>query len=712
MDDQKRADKKHRKLTRAPEVSQCDNSVPNVLQLSSSHEHHHPQHSHLSPTSGCVSPGQHQQVLPNSSSISFCGVHRNLSTTNVASLKDTDNASSITASASSLSFSSLLSSSASFFNHHHHPHPHPNTSNGNTNCQPTSGKSASTATAAATKACSSAALHPVSGRDGGRSGGGGSDGGGGCFPRDGKENILCGEECLKSTASFSPSPNSVSPAIPISNNTIIRGLEYFRSTTTNNHNNNNSSASSSPAANNASPSTDYYNANNNYVSCTSDSAAGDKEQTTSATNPQKQQQHLLIKPEETTLSPSSSTFSLKRFSSFSFNRGTRAKRNSSKEGRAPAAEDRHPNHNNNATSNCNQQQRSAVLNDAVSSPTTSSVTVVSSQAPSTTLTLKNDDGTATGSNGGGMKAVSPRRNKVSTNPFHQQSSSTSTSSSMSYQLSTDNVIDIIPACCLKVAPLHQQTGSVVGGGVGGCVVSTKESNDSASSDGGGVERSKVTSGSTGVSGGVSFVCTNCGIENRLLAGLLNEARQTRERLHVNPQHPAHLPSRHQEQHVSCASTIGDVSAPQVAPVLHHHPPQQQPRSNSPHTVQIQIKRNCPNQRDPSSDREDCLVAAAEDFGSFMSTNPFLSDTIKRDEFLKATMRICLVVSPPASKLQVSLSATSSYYAWRDPELLLTCHTHDQHWLVLLASKVKWKRLFVLPLRVFVYKLKSYFATRI
>lgn len=39
---------------------------------------------------------------------------------------------------------------------------------------------------------------------------------------------------------------------------------------------------------------------------------------------------------------------------------------------------------------------------------------------------------------------------------------------------------------------------------------------------------------------------------------------------------------------------------------------------------------------------------------FQSTNPFYNcDTkFKRDEFLKATMRICLVVSPPASKLQV------------------------------------------------------------
>lgn len=33
-----------------------------------------------------------------------------------------------------------------------------------------------------------------------------------------------------------------------------------------------------------------------------------------------------------------------------------------------------------------------------------------------------------------------------------------------------------------------------------------------------------------------------------------------------------------------------------------------------------------------------------------SNNPFLSDNIKRDEFLKSTMKICLVVSPPSNKL--------------------------------------------------------------
>lgn len=40
---------------------------------------------------------------------------------------------------------------------------------------------------------------------------------------------------------------------------------------------------------------------------------------------------------------------------------------------------------------------------------------------------------------------------------------------------------------------------------------------------------------------------------------------------------------------------------------------------------------------------------------FQSTNPFYNcDTkFKRDEFLKATMRICLVVSPPTNKLQVN-----------------------------------------------------------
>lgn len=36
--------------------------------------------------------------------------------------------------------------------------------------------------------------------------------------------------------------------------------------------------------------------------------------------------------------------------------------------------------------------------------------------------------------------------------------------------------------------------------------------------------------------------------------------------------------------------------------------------------------------------------------STSNTNPFLSENIKRDEFLKATMKICLVVSPPSNKL--------------------------------------------------------------
>lgn len=48
---------------------------------------------------------------------------------------------------------------------------------------------------------------------------------------------------------------------------------------------------------------------------------------------------------------------------------------------------------------------------------------------------------------------------------------------------------------------------------------------------------------------------------------------------------------------------------------------------------------------------------------FQSTNPFYNcDTnFKRDEFLKATMRICLVVSPPTSKLQVGAAFKMNFY---------------------------------------------------
>lgn len=587
MDDQKRADKKHRKLTRTPEVSQCDNSIPNVLQLSSSAT----TSAHPSPTSAQAG--------------NFSAVHRNHSSSNVAALKDT----SITASASSLSFSSLLSSSASFFNHHHHHHNQQNKqNNNNSNGGHPACTSASAAGATNAATSTSSALHP------------------GLVRGEGKENVLYGEECLKSTASLSPSPNSVSPAIPITkpastNNTISRGFEYFRGTRTNN------------TANKASPS-DHYNAKNNYVSCTaadaSDSPGRHSDGNRDASNPPKQQhqqqQHLLIKPEES-LSPSSSAFSLKRFSSFSFNRGSRAKRNVAKEGRA---DEHHPQNH--------QSVRGADSPASVLLPTTSSSLSTATDSVGALKSAAADDGATSG-----VKAISPRRNKVSTNPFHQHSSSTSTSSSMSYQLSTDNVIDIIPACCLKVTPFQQTaaTTTTTVGVAGGCArvgAAAKDSNDSTSSDGGGgaaAERSKVLSS---VGGGVSFVCISCGTENRV-TGVVNEAR-TRERLHLTAGGSSF--SRGQEQAV--APVVNDATAP---------------RASSPHTVQIQIKRNCPNQRDPSSDREDCLVSS-EDFSSFMSTNPFLSDTIKRDEFLKATMRICLVVSPPATKLQVHLMLMSLY----------------------------------------------------
>lgn len=614
MDDPKRADKKHRKLTRTPEVSQCDNAVPNVLEHLSSSTHHH---SSSTPNSGHVTPVHPQLPLNNLSS----AVHRNhSSSTNVAALKD--NNGTITASASSLSFSSLLSSSASFFHHHNH---HQNnadsgSNNGTSNCHQ-SGKSAfqaqSLPVVEATKARSaSSLLHPGSVQQ--------------QQDVDKENHSLGGEECLKSTASPSASPSSVSPAIPIkssaTHNTISRGLEYFRGTRTT------ATSAASPTA--------PFNANNNsnYVSCTVDTGGGggvatEKEQATS-NNPQKQQQHLLIKPEESSLSPSSSAFSLKRFSSFSFNRGSRAKRNVAKDG---LSEDHsHPHQHQHphqppstpARSINTPISNSSVYGDASSSPSPTTATSVVGGLLRTAASTSADDCVV----GSGVKTISPRRNKVSTNPFHQHSSSTSTSSSMSYQLSTDNVIDIIPACCLKVTPFQQHqpqtpvATSIIGASPrGGGTVAAKDSNDSTSSDGGG-------GGGEGRVGGVSFVCSSCGIENRV-TGVLNEAR-TRERLHVTgtkaPSFQAELVP------AEGAVAVNDVRAP---------------RATSPRTVQIQIKRNCPNQRDPSSDREDCMVAS-EDFTSFMSTNPFLSDTIKRDEFLKATMRICLVVSPPATRLQV------------------------------------------------------------
>lgn len=568
MDDHKRADKKQRKLTRTPEVSQCDSNVPNVLQLSSS-----------SPTSGNVSPVQphppeiHERHIISSS-------FRNRSSTNVAALNDT----SITASSSSLSFSSLLSSSTSFFHHHYHNHHHQqpqqpnninNIINNNTSNSLHAVKGASTATSVAPdRVISSESLNPEQLQD--------DD----CCHRS--RSRCTSAECLKpANSAYLASPSSVSPAIPISGqatttNTISRGLEYFCGARVVKENSDSGTNTFHK---------EHYPANNNYLNCNKDTGVP-------TTNPQKRP-NLLKKPEET-VSPSSSAFSLKRFS---FNRGSKTKRNVGKvETTVPTASPPPSAHPEQPIGRVISHYSDAAFPTSPPPPSSKST-----NATTNSFAPKNEDGTI-------ARSFSSRQNKVSTNPFHQHSSSTS-SSSMSYQLSTDNVTDIIPACCLKSTPLqlHHPAHSLP-------VRGTKDSHDSTS-DG---ERSKVGVSVTGM----SFVCRNCGTENQVT----DERNEVKDAQLLGES----ATSKHQGQGIVVKDGIFTGTT-----------------ANSPRTVQIQIKRNCPNQRDPSSDRDsvDCSLAADE-YGTFMSTNPFLGDTIIRDDFLKATMRICLVVSPPATKLQV------------------------------------------------------------
>lgn len=592
MDDHKRADKKHRKLTRTPEVSQCDTTIPNVLQLSSSS---------LSPTSGHTSTSPVN--IPQAQQRGLSPSSRNHSATNVTATKDT-----IPASPSSLSFSSLLSSSASFFNHNHHHHHHhqkqpqpllhpkPKQPQNNDNTSPClhpsySASHASFASSSGTVISSTPAtplLNPEHSRD------------------------ATATECHKQASNCSRllSPSSVSPAGNAAQTsssaaiTISRGLEYFCGGRSATENTNTFHKEHHPTN------------NNNYLNCTDIEGSPTAAAATATTipvgtptspSPATTNPHLLKKPEET-LSPSSSAFSLKRFSSFSFNRGSKTKRNVAKE------QPTEPTPPPSSQQPVGRSGNAAHCETAAEPPPASNLT--------NTFAARTEDGTI----GSGAKTISPRRNKVSTNPFHQHSSSTSTSSSMSYQLSTDNVTDIIPACCLKATPLqlqqqHNPPPPPVTVARGGGRGSSRESHDSTSSDG---ERAKVPV--------VSYVCSNCGNVNRL-TGAANEVRC--ERLPVDG-----LAAKSQEHGLAVKE-----SSPGAAC---------QVRTNSPRTVQIQIKRNCPNARDVSSDREseECTVAPDE-FGHLLSTNPFLSDTIKRDEFLKATMRICLVVSPPATKLQVS-----------------------------------------------------------
>lgn len=584
MDETKgKVDKKHRKLTRAPELSHCDTTSPSVFQLSA-----------LSPRSGFGSP---------SSPTTISASHRNRSSTNVATLKDP----SISASPSSLSFSSLLSSSTSFFGHHLQRN-----ENHNINCPDSSNSGATSVTST-----------EQGRRDDGNT-----------------EAIRCSsKECLNPVASSSIPASPCSTAIPVVSNTNATttlsgtgscGLEFFRRIPANP----NSSSSTNTSHD------EHYVPNHNYSNSPEKEGCG-REKDTVITPTHKQQQSLL-KPAET-VSSSASAFSLKRFSSFSFNRGNKAKRNVAKEEHVEKQQSPPTAQNTLNQKGVNAFCSASSLAPSPKPPTLASLSLSNQTLSATTHPVrKTEDGTTVAA-----PITEARRPKVSTNPFHQYSSSTSTSSSMSmsmsYQLSTDNVTDIIPGCCLKAAtPMSTATRAHPNQFLSGEGEAEKHIQSSSSSDG---ERPKGLAE-------VTFVCRSCGKDN-LVTDLVHEIKSVRLQSNLTPTMTA---DRSQEQMVPADKKDLCIRTTTVA--------------SSPGGVQIKIKRNCFNQLDSLSDHED-NVLADEDIRTFMSGNPFLSDTIKNDEFLKATMRICLVVSPPTSKLQVF-----RVFIFKTPEYFyLLCRLH-------------------------------------
>lgn len=455
MDD-RRTDKKHRKLTRTPEVSICDISAPHPLSSS--------------PTSSVASPGI---PLPNPAI-----------TTSPSST-------------SSLSFSSLLSHSTSFFSPNHQ------TSN-----NLTAGKLAQSALITASS------------------------------PKDnGSGSHSASEECLKTSHSSYFSG---------------KNFDYFRLSNHRHHNDVDKSGKGKDGGSGA-----------DSLAVVIPGGGGE-----SANKSAKQ--HLQIKSEElvptttTSLSSSSSTsaFSLKRFSSFSFNRGSSTKRNAAAAA-AASKEQHHP------------------KSETISNAKSNNNIHFEANSKKEEMTVKSKETSSPSS-----RRAHPPSLKASTNPFHQQSSSTSTSSSISYQFSTDNVIETIPACCLKVTPQQSLRSSP-----------TLANND-------------------------PFALVRPLPRNQSSPTNLDDSNDS-----TNSQ---------SNSESAFENTVGQKATS---------------------GINIQIKRNYHYQPDPQFDQ---IFFTQDPVHHHATTNPFLAETtIKRDEFLKATMRICLVVSPPSTKLQVQLESSSS-----------------------------------------------------
>lgn len=129
-------------------------------------------------------------------------------------------------------------------------------------------------------------------------------------------------------------------------------------------------------------------------------------------------------------------------------------------------------------------------------------------------------------------------------------------------------------------------------------------------------------------------------------------RSSRNGKSKSPDSSARSSAEHSPQHSQSSSQRESPVAGVLATLTRRPPATPHPKlthnvshlSDNPHAIPI----NLPQQEVKGASPASSECATEKSFET--KTNP--TETIKGDELLKATMKICLVVSPPSSKLQV------------------------------------------------------------